>query len=376
MPPENESSLPSCAVYETCGGCRTLHLDDEQRSARFAKRLHGALVKGLWADGCPEVIPVEPTGEAALRTRIVLRVDGEGDGLRSGLPGRDRRFVPIETCPSTTPLAMRVALATLAAARQWKVPGLAAIAVHGAADGARALVTLVADSTRVYRAQDLAKAAIAVGATSVATNQRLDHHSRLLGRRSVPVTGVFPFVDELDGIRVRVFATTPFEPTHHSGTRILTDLIDMLAPETGETALVVRAGNGSSALALARAGMKVTALEDRAEIAHEAQGSAVDADAAVRFPDVRNDVGLSQASGTRPRVVVLESTHSGTEPIHLATIARLIAPPRVVVIARSFDALGRDLEGLGGLGYTVRDVRAHVADPCGGEVTTVALLGR
>ncbi|MFO1053383.1 MAG: hypothetical protein U1F36_14310 [Planctomycetota bacterium] len=374
MTESSAPGMPTCPVYEQCGGCRTLHLSDTQRTDRFTSRLRSAIGRITWEGDRPQPTIAVPTPDSMLRIRVALGLVGEGSQAGATLPARAGGTVAIETCPATAPAAMAIAMATLAAIRRVDAKGITSILVHLASDHARALVTMVSESSRVYRAQDIAREAIAAGASAVATNQR-EPARRVLGRRSVPVSGTFPFVDEIDGLRVRVLATTPFDANHDSAARTCRHLVELGEP-AGRRMVVVRAGNGLSALALARAGATVATIDDRPEIAHEAHGSYVDSGLAIRPVEGRTTDAVASLSGERIDSVVLEAPRSGTDPDQLAPIVRLIAPARILVVARTFDALAHDLGALGEFGYRGAGLRAHLADPFTGDPVLVARVDR
>lgn len=372
---DDRRAVPFCSAYQSCGGCRTQHVPAAMRIDRALQRVRGALKRGQ-AGGLGLALQSPPPG-AEKRSRVVLRVHGEGKALSSGLPAREQGIVAMDSCPATSERAIAVAKATVAAARAHQVPGLCAIAVHASGDGERVLVTLVADSSRVAHAQDLGRAAQAAGATHIAVNQT-ESQKRVLGRRSVPIAGAFPFVEVISGMRLRVPPSSPFEPTHWSAATLAADLVAVAGELAERKALVLRAGNGLTALALARAGATVAAIEDRPEIAHEAEGSGIDNGFgdAIAWSTEHHVEALAKLSGSRPDLVVVDAPNAGTDLARLAAIARLIAPPRIVLVARSTDALSRDLAGLADLGYRANAVRAHESDALSGDATVLVALVR
>lgn len=326
---------------------------------------------GELADGC-EVSSIEVAHDR--RARLVLRVRGEGESLLAGFPGRKQPLVQFAECPTSSPLAERVATAAIATLAELGTPGIEAVAIHVGQDEARALLTLVSPSARVARAQDLARRLADLGVTSVAANQS-EPGRRLFGRRNVPLAGAFPFVDSVAHRRFRLHATTPFWPSHGSGERVLSDAADLIGKGSTK-ALVLRAGNGLTAGLLAELGYVVTALEDRPEIANEAEGTVRDLGHEVAFLGDGNRKALESLSGSRTQLALLESPRSGFDVELIAPLVRLVAPPRIVVVASGQQALENDLRSLTEFGYRLDGFRAHLADPFLGEVCAVARFVR
>lgn len=308
------------------------------------------------------------------RARLVLRVRGEGESLLAGFHGRKQPIVRFTECPVSLPLAERVATAAIASLTELGTPGIEAIAIHVSHDDARALLTVVSPSTRVARAQDLARRLADLGVTSVAANQS-EPGRRMFGRRNVPLAGTFPFVDAVAHRRFRLLATTPFWPSHGSARRVLADAADLV--DHGSTkALVLRAGNGLTAAMLAELGYAVTALEDRPEIANEAEGTVRDLGHEIAFLGDGNRKALESLSGSRTQLALMESPRSGFDLELIAPLVRLVAPPRIIVIASGQQALENDLRSLTEFGYRLDAFRAHLADPFVGEVSAVARFVR
>ncbi|HKC18051.1 MAG TPA: class I SAM-dependent RNA methyltransferase [Candidatus Dormibacteraeota bacterium] len=151
--------------------------------------------------------------------------------------------------------------------------------------------------------------------------------------------------------------------------------LDMLDAHDGDNVLDLYAGIGTIAIAVARAGTSVTAIEENPAAVQLGRLNARINSARVEYLPGRVEDALRQVRLGRHRAAVLDPPRAGCEPEALAELIRL-GPERIVYVSCEPSTHARDIVGLVRGGYRVR--RASIVDmfPHTYHIESVALLER
>src|SRR2546421_221716 len=151
--------------------------------------------------------------------------------------------------------------------------------------------------------------------------------------------------------------------------------LDMLAATADERVLDLYAGIGTIAVAVARQGAAVTAIEENPHAVQLGRLNARINSARVEYLPGKVETMLRGIRLGQHQAVILDPPRAGCEPAALAELIRL-GPDRLGYISCEPSTHARDLIGLVRGGYRVR--RAAIVDmfPQPYHVQSVALLGR
>ncbi len=138
-------------------------------------------------------------------------------------------------------------------------------------------------------------------------------------------------------------------------------------------------GSGLFALPLAKAGARVTIVEENRQAMKDAEaniGLNRIADAQVRRICARVEDALPRLVRDPWDAVVLDPPRQGCPPTVLASVFETIAPPRAVYVSCNPDALARELPVILKAGYRVLRLQAVDMFPHTDHIETVVVLGR
>lgn len=395
-PPRGPQAL-RCPHYGTCGGCSTLHLSPADQLARAAARLADLLGEARPA-GVEIAYEVPDRPASGHRTRLLypVRPDPRRSGRpRLGLYARGSHdLVAIRECPVQDPrltLFGRRAAAVLAgsgvsAYDETRHAGfLRALSARLIPSTRQLLVVLVTRGGVFPQALRLAESlhAAAAGAAvpglppprvvGVVRNLNDDRTNVLLGPRSVPLLGRDYVIDRQDGLEIRI-GPTSFYQTHRDAGRLLhARVVRWLAPGARDHVVDAYGGVGAIGLRAARHGARVTIVEAHPEACrdarHNAERNALGTVEVVqaRFGDYRRKARPDLLVTDPPRVGL------GAEGVRAALA---LGARRIVHVACSLEAMGRDLRALVAGGYVVRRLRLLDLFPHTGRHEAMALLER
>jgi 23S rRNA (uracil1939-C5)-methyltransferase len=364
---------PGCPVFGICGGCQIQHLDREAQLASKARAVADAFER---IAGTP--LPGPPTCETAAepwhyrrRATFTWRRSGSASvfGFHSAEdPGA---IVDVDACPifaesgNAALAGLREALFAAPAAGDGDEEARVAIRAlpradvqagvfSDSAERARALAGLCADRTGI---------ATTWGARGgVAGPFALGRGAPRLATRI-----------EIGGLRLRV-GFDSFLQADPVAAEVLYDAVEAaLRARPGERVVDGYAGIGALTCRLARAGVRVTAVESHPGAASDLRANA---SASGGEPVHVLELPAERMDWRRPRPdgVVVNPPRSGCAPAVLDSISRSSAR-RIVYVSCDPTTLARDVRRLGPA-WRLESVRAFDLFPQTAHVETVASLAR
>lgn len=282
-----------------------------------------ALVEGVRAFvRKAQLVPYDPRTRAGFLRSLVVR-EGRGTG---------ERLVGLLTGPGAFPVDAFVAAVRSAA------PSVTGI-VHG-------IITGVSDGTPPSRIE-------------------------LLDGR--------PYLEEVvAGLRFRVGLETFFQTNTAQATRMVEHVVTQAQPLAGRTVVDLYCGVGTFALALARAGGRVTGVELVSASVEAARGNAVLnglEGLAFTFGDVRVVLPGLVAQGGAPDVLVLDPPRAGAGGRVMRKVGRSGAR-RIIYVSCNPTTLAPDLKELLPFGYDLVEVQPFDLFPQTYHVEAVAVLDK
>lgn len=184
--------------------------------------------------------------------------------------------------------------------------------------------------------------------------------------------------DSVANIQLRISATSFFQINPAVAERAYFRLMEWLSPRSGETAVDVYCGVGSLALMMAKAGCRVTAIEETpSSIADAHENALVNSLQHVQFHVGRAEEVLpklvEQKTMTKADVVTLNPSRRGCQPEVLKSVASL-GPRAIGYMSCNPDSLIRDLKILESLGYTARGFELYDMFPGSRHYEVITLL--
>jgi tRNA/tmRNA/rRNA uracil-C5-methylase (TrmA/RlmC/RlmD family) len=309
LTPSGERVQAPCpyARPDGCGGCDLQHASPGAQLAWKAAVIREQLTRLARIDRDVVVEPVQPT--FGWRTRIRYHVDAaDRPGL---LKHRSHEVVPIDRCLIAHPCIQDLGL-------------------------------LGRPSTR-----DFIDVVAAQGKAQLVEGQRITEHA--MGH-------------DFD------LAATAFWQVHPAAAQTLAGcVLEMLAPQPGETALDLYGGAGLFAAAMADRGCAVTLIEADADGIDAARRSQV------RATIVQSTV--ERAHWDKTDVIVLDPPRTGAGE---RVVRKIVAaqPRAIAYVACDPAALARDLRTFSDMGFTLTQLRAFDLFPQTHHVECVALITR
>jgi 23S rRNA (uracil1939-C5)-methyltransferase len=209
----------------------------------------------------------------------------------------------------------------------------------------------------------------------------------IFGRETRTIAGSARMREQVDDVSFLISPTAFFQTNVHAA-EILVGLVRADVP-AGTRVLDLYAGAGLFALPLARAGHRVTAVEEN-------RAAVADGEASARLNRISSDqcrfvatqveqfvsraVKASAASNSNADngydVVVLDPPREGCTPPVLQQVFGRLRPARSIYISCNPEALARDLDMIVREGYAVRSLQPVDMFPHTAHVETVAVLDR
>lgn len=360
-----------CPHQARCPGCPLGHDSYEAGLAHKAASMTRALA--VYAGLAPDVLPpraATPTHEYRLRAKLV--VDDQSLGLYER---GSHRVLDVSGCRVLSPELTR---ATEVLRRALPLP------IYGAdlrATSEGVLVTLLTDQPRAYgELERAARALVEQGLLSVAISVRAAGNVRLLAGEPKVVAGPATARQRLSAALPYAYAAPGGFVQAHAGqasyvqTQIIARLRERRGGLAGQRVLELFAGNGSFALALAREGADVTAVEAfapaiaLAERAAREQALSVKALAADATLFAERAVEREQFAAA-----VVNPPRRGLTPALRAALASL-RPELVAYVSCNPRTLARDCAHLEVLGLRLRQVEPLDMIPWSDAVEALAWL--
>lgn len=383
-----------CRHFGDCGGC-------ELQDVAYARQLEDkrTRVEGLLRDAlggrAPQVapvlgMPVEAGGAPwhfRQKAAFVFGSDGEGRLVMGHFARGTNRVVPVEECPVHGARANRIAFALrdeLArdALRAADAPGglLRHVLVRTTEDEREAAVVLV-----VTREDPVLDAPLRrlLASSEQPTGLMINVHERpgpyLVGNRTVRVAGTGHVLEQHLGARFLISPTGFFQTNVRAAAELVRLVRAAVARPAGQRVLDLYSGSGLFALPLALDGHTVTAVEESRkalrDAALNARANSVPRER-LQLVCARVEDALARLGRARYDAVVLDPPRHGCPPDVLATIARRLAPERLILVSCHPDSLARELAAALDAGYVAAPVQPVDMFPHTTHVETVTVLAR
>ena len=384
---------PRCRHHAVCGGCGWQHVPYDEQLRIKAETLR-SLVRAALGANCPPVRPVMPGTSTPWgyrhKVHFVFAAGPRGRGLVMGHYRKGSRdVVPVEECPVHAEAGNRLAFAVRDALRKADVEGVTPDLSHGVArhlvirvagPAPERLATLVV--TENARALRPAVRDILAGPLAP-TGLHLNIHDRpsslLFGTSTKRLAGAERVREDIAGLGYLVSPTAFFQ-TNPAAAEVMVRLV-LEHTRDSDRILDLYAGAGLFALALAKRGASVTAVEENLEAVADGEASRRlnrVSEASCRF--VRRRVEDVAAGASRrlvlasPDTVVLDPPRQGCEPLVLDWIVRALRPAGIVYISCNPEALVRDLKTLVGGNYGISLIQPVDMFPHTPHIESVAVL--
>jgi tRNA/tmRNA/rRNA uracil-C5-methylase (TrmA/RlmC/RlmD family) len=344
---------PPCpyARPRLCGGC-----DFQHATPAAQRRLKSAVVGEHLGRTDVDVLAL-PGGPLGWRTRVQYAVDADG---RVGFhPHRSHEVVPVDRCLIATPLIQEQDVTR----RRW--PGVGTVEVIASSDGDVAVLTRQSRTSagRLHGGPGIARSCRPEGIDRQGTVR--SHRPEGMGRHRIVRERAVGRQWHLDA--EAFWQVHPAAPDTFAAT-----VVDLLQPESDETAWDLYAGAGLFTAALAPLVHRITAVEaDRHALAAARRGLADLDNARVVAGDVRRV--LANPRWRSVDLVVLDPprTGAGREVVEAIAARR---PRAVAYVACDPAAFARDVTTFAELGYRLGALRAFDAFPMTHHVECVGLV--
>ena len=405
--------VPACPAFGRCGGCTWQHL--AYPAQLVAKRQRVATALGelpVVRDGLVAVAPVRPSpSELGYRNKgkYVAAAPRGISGRAASQPReaadthvvlgayapRTHDVVDTLGCKVVAPIIDEVASWVRGAAERAQLvaydertrSGELRYVIVREASGDVMVALVVAPGTPRNKLERVANALSrhpAVRGLVAIQNDRRDGAIVPTGSSAQVLLGHGHLVEQLAGVPVAIGAAEFLQVNRAQATamyaRVAELALDALdgAPASGKLAIDLFAGLGGIGLHLARAGMRVIAIEIDSEAVAQLRRAAeraslpltaIAADASQLADDVRVRID------TAPAVVVVNPPRKGLAETTRAMLVDL-APPTIVYVSCGPESLGRDLLALSAHGWVPDAIEPFDLMPGTAQVETVVRLRR
>lgn len=406
---------PRCRHFGPCGGCDWQHI-------AYAEQLR--LKQRMIEDAVPRGVHVLPTlatpspGDGTpwgYRNKVSF-VFGPGGGQQPLVMGHYRRgsrtILAVEECPVHAEAGNLFAFALRDALAKAHVAGASP---DGRVGVARYVVVRVSESTGevvgTLVATENAKALRRVtadlqariapdlsGGRRSAVGFHLNLHDRpgsfLFGGETRRLFGLAEVREQVSGVSYLVSPTSFFQTNVRAAGVMAGVVLEALADERFGRILDLYAGVGLFALPMAKAGRRVTAIEENREALAGAAAAlrlnGIDPGrcrlVAARVEDALGGPagdrrgarrrGPTESAGGEWDAIVLDPPRQGCPPGVLDFVLRSLRPSRIVYVSCSPEALSRDMARVEGTGYQFERVQPVDMFPHTTHVETVVVLAR
>ena len=416
--PSPSRVTPGCAHFGPCGGCAWQHIaypEQLRLKTALVERLVRAVVSAVPAvrptlsphasnGSTPgRLVPDAPDGTPwgyRQKVHFVFASAGGHNGRRQsrgslvmGHYARgSRRLVPVHECPVHDERGNALAFQFAASLKSSGIEAadsrtsdarsgrgtaggvLRSVAVRVALHTHELMTTLVVSDDRDKRLRSATRRAIdeSGASTSLHVNLHPKGDRFIFGAETRRISGQARLREEIDGTAFLISPTAFFQ-TNVRAAAVLVGLVREAIP-SGATVLDLYAGAGLFALPLARAGHRVTAVdENRAAVA--------DGVASQRLNQIPEDrcrfiaQPVESALGRLPSTdaIVIDPPRSGCSASVLEALC-LRAVPRLIYVSCNPDALARDLVTLTRGGFRVDSLQPVDMFPHTAHVETVVVL--
>ena len=356
----------NCRHFGVCGGCTLPGVPYAEQLAKKRKELSRLL--GI---DVPPLIPSPK--ESGFRNKVAFVF---GNGVMGHYALGSQRIVPIEECPVHHERGNRIAFALRDRLSRARIPNgiLRHIVIRTTADGREASAMLVV--TRNDRSLRTPVRGL------LESKERPDGffiniHDKpgpfMVGEETIKIDGRSHVKEAIEGVSYLVSPTAFFQTNVGAAAEIVT----LVKKEVGDakTVLDLYCGSGLFSLALAKAGARVTAIEENRQAIKDAEANV----RLNRLPagQVRFLAGrVEQGVKGQFDAVVLDPPRQGCPPEVLAAVFERLKPARAVYVSCNPDALAKELPVILKAGYRVTRVQAVDMFPHTDHIETVIAFQR
>ncbi|HET9298635.1 MAG TPA: 23S rRNA (uracil(1939)-C(5))-methyltransferase RlmD [Candidatus Polarisedimenticolaceae bacterium] len=377
LAPSPQERPAPCPFHAGCGGCAWMQLPEEAQRAWKRQLVRDALARLAHLPDVPVEEPVASPASLGYRNKIELSF-GRGI-LGYHPPGDARAVVDVAACLLADDAMNHVV--ALARAFFLDGPGAADVpdemrlVVRRSRSEGRILAAFRGGAGPFPSARPFAEQLTREVPEVAGVVRLVADPGRRGGTRVEALAGRTFLRETLGGITFEVPAASFFQVNPEGAELLLQEVLAACGDAQNRTVLELYGGMGVFALALARAGARVTVLEaDREAVTaglRAAASSALDA----RF--LRGDVlrSLQEHRDLPANLVLADPPRSGLGPGVAAEIAAR-RPERIVLVSCDPGTLARDLGALHGRGYAVERVVPVDLFPQTPHVETVTALRR
>jgi 23S rRNA (uracil1939-C5)-methyltransferase len=377
---------PACPAFGRCGGCVWQHLDYPAQLVAKRARVVDAFARN------PELAAV--TVEPVVPSPRLWGYRNKGKYVAGYAAGRvvlgayqPRSHTVVETlgCRVVEPVVDEVATwaagaAEAAAIRPYvertRAGQLRYLVVRANRDGDVLTGLVVPDAAELRRVAPLAAALArhpAVRSVLGLINARSDGSIAPIGAPVRTLAGDAKLTEWLGGVPIAVGIGEFLQVNRAQADALYQTVAELAEVSAGVRAIDLYSGVGGIALALARAGATVVAVERNGEAAGalatvaRSQGLAIE----VRHGDAADAAALPQGA----HAVVVNPPRRGLTPAGVLTL-RQLAAPRLIYVSCGPETLAQDLGELCASGYRVERALPFDLMPGTSQVETVVALRR
>lgn len=363
--------VPSCAVYDECGGCQLQHLSYEAQLQQKWQTVRDAMDR----IGHLKDVPVHPVKgmETPWRYRNKSQVPiglQQGKAVWGFYRSRTHDIVDTEQCLIQSEEADQLlnglrrhlfALGLTPYDEERHKGMLRHVIVRTAEATGETMVVFVTRQKQLKHREEIVKAVrkILPNVTSIVQNVNSEKTNTILGRTTYPMYGPTTIVDEINGIRFEISAQSFFQVNSKQTDVLYRQTLEYAELTGTERVVDAYCGIGTISLFLAKDAAHVHGVEIVEQAIEDAKRNA----ALNGFDNVTFEVGASEDVVTRWYeegqsfdVLVVDPPRKGCDETLIDTILER-HPRRVVYVSCNPATLARDLKMLSDGGYTVEEVQ-------------------
>lgn len=359
-----------CKHFGTCGGCTLPGVPYSEQLAKKRKTLSRLLGVDV-----PPLIP-SPKG-FGFRNKVAFVF---GNGVMGHFAAGSQRIIPIDECPVHHQRGNRIAFALRDRLLKARIPAgvLRHVIVRTTDDGREASVMLVVrQNDKSLRAPVRSFLASADKPDGFFVNIHNKPGPYMVGDETIKIEGR-SHVKEVIGNVSYLVSPTAFFQTNTGAAAHLVSLV-LEAVGTSSYVLDLYCGSGLFALALAKNGARVTAIEEH-------RAATLDAETnvrlnrlspnAIRLLTARVEDALVRVAKETWDAVVLDPPRQGCPAAVIGGVFERIRPARVVYVSCNPDALAKELPVILKAGYLVTRVQPVDMFPHTDHIETVISFAR
>ena len=322
----------------------------------------------------PPLIP--SPAESGFRSKVAVVFAPAGRGFVMGhFALGSKRVIPIAECPVHHERGNRIAFALRDALLRANVGELLRhVIIRVSEDGREASAMLV-----VYRNDKALRAPVKkfLASADKPDGFFVNVHDKpgpfMVGDETIKIEGRSHVKEVVGGVSYLVSPTAFFQTNVGAASAIVKLVVERVGP--ARTVLDLYCGTGLFALQLAKAGAKVTAIEEHRQAIKDAEANVRlnrIADGQVRFVAGR----VEDSVKGQFEAVVLDPPRQGCPPRVLSALFEQMRPPAVVYVSCNPQALANELPGILKAGYRVARAQAVDMFPHTNHIETVIAFTR